>query len=211
MSATRKNKKKKSRLPLLFILSMLAAPFAGALVFNIDRMDYLAEQRHVLKQFLPSWMKRFLPENLAEYAVLPPGSEVEVRVIEVYDGDTITVLSLDEKTKYRVRFFGIDAPEADQEFGDEARLALHHKIYGQRVSLDVVDNDTYQRAVAKVYCDNVYINLALVNEGYAWYYHDYAPRELDLPLAEEQAKSRQLGLWHASSPQPPWEFRKENK
>ena len=192
MATKRKTKKKQNRFPLLFILSILVAPIAGAVVFNIDRMDYLAEQRHVLKQFLPGWMKRFLPENLAEYAILPPGSEIEARVIEVYDGDTITVLSLDEKTKYRIRLFGVDAPEAEQEFGDEARLALHRKIYGQQVSLAVEDNDIYQRAVAKVYCDNLYINLAMVNEGYAWYYHEYAPRELDLPLAEEQAKSRHL-------------------
>lgn len=210
MATSKKSKKNKRRIPVLFILSVIIAPFAGALVFNIDRLDYLAEQRHVLKQFLPGWMKRFLPENLAEYAVLPPGSEVEVRVIEVYDGDTITVLSLDEKTKYRVRLFGIDAPESEQEFGDESRLALHHKVYGQQVSLAVEDNDIYQRAVAKVYCDNVYINLAMVNEGYAWYYRDYAPRELDLPLAEEQARSRRLGLWSARNPEPPWEFRKSH-
>ena len=184
MAKKRKNIKKKNRFPLLFILSILVAPIAGAVVFNIDRMDYLAEQRHVLKQFLPGWMKRFLPENLAEYAIL------------------------DEKTKYRIRLFGVDAPEAEQEFGDEARLALHRKIYGQQVSLAVEDNDIYQRAVAKVYCDNLYINLAMVNEGYAWYYHEYAPRELDLPLAEEQAKSRHLGLWGKKNPQPPWEYRK---
>ena len=208
MATKRKTKKKQNRFPLLFILSILVAPIAGAVVFNIDRMDYLAEQRHVLKQFLPGWMKRFLPENLAEYAILPPGSEIEARVIEVYDGDTITVLSLDEKTKYRIRLFGVDAPEAEQEFGDEARLALHRKIYGQQVSLAVEDNDIYQRAVAKVYCDNLYINLAMVNEGYAWYYHEYAPRQLDLPLAEEQAKSRHLGLWGKKNPQPPWEYRK---
>ena len=48
----------------------------------------------------------------------------------------------------------------------------------------------------------------MVNEGYAWYYHEYAPRELDLPLAEEQAKSRHLGLWGKKNPQPPWEYRK---
>ena len=208
MATKRKTTKKRRRFPWLFILSVFAAPLAGAVVFNIDRMEYLAEQRHVLKQFLPGWMKRFLPENLAEYAVLPPGSEIEARVIEVYDGDTITVLSLDEKTKYRIRLFGIDAPGSDQEFGDESRLALHRKIYGQQISLAVEDNDIYQRAVAKVNCDNLYINLAMVNEGYAWYYHDYAPRELDLPLAEEQARTRRLGLWEAKSPQPPWEFRK---
>ena len=39
MATKRKTKKKQNRFPLLFILSILVAPIAGAVVFNIDRMD----------------------------------------------------------------------------------------------------------------------------------------------------------------------------
>ena len=180
----------------------------GVIVFNIDRLGYMGEKRHVLKQYMPAWMKGFLPENNAQYAPLPPGSEIQARVIEVYDGDTITVLSLDLKTKYRIRLYGIDAPENMQPHGDDARLTLHRKIYGKQVTIQVTDNDIYSRAIGKVFCDNININLAMVNEGQAWYFREYAPRALDLPQAEEQARRRELGIWKERDPQPPWEYRK---
>lgn len=43
-------------------------------------------------------------------------------VYKIYDGDTIT-LHRDNKD-YKIRFFGIDAPELKQEFGKESREHL---------------------------------------------------------------------------------------
>ncbi len=215
MAVKRKTKKKTGisafKKNLSFAVMLFVAPLMGVAVFNLDRPGHLSEQKYVLKQFLPGWAKRFLPESNAAAATLPPGAEIEARVVEVYDGDTITVLSLDNKTKYRLRLFGIDAPETTQPYGDESRLMLHRLIYGRQIAIQVVDNDTYGRAIAKIYYDNTYINLAMVTNGCAWYYRTYAPRELDLPLAENQAKLRQVGLWQSSGPTPPWEFRKANK
>ena len=47
---------------------------------------------------------------------------VEGRVVGVSDGDTITLLD-DNKTQYKVRFAGIDAPEKGQAFGMRRRRA----------------------------------------------------------------------------------------
>jgi len=204
-------KRKRRIFPPWFVAGLILAPVMGVVVFNIDRLEYVGERRHVLKQYLPRWMKAFLPENTATLAVLPPGSEIKGRVVEVYDGDTVTVLSLDEKTKYRLRLYGIDAPESDQEFGDEARLALHQLVYGKIVEIEVIDNDIYQRSVAKLYCDNVYVNLKMVATGNAYCYVNYARHDLELPRAEAQAKERGLGVWSKRGLTPPWEHRKNLK
>jgi endonuclease YncB( thermonuclease family) len=54
-------------------------------------------------------------------------------VIEVYDGDTATVLTAHPEAKYRVRFFGIDAPEVAMAHGRDAKKALQDKILGKDV------------------------------------------------------------------------------
>ncbi|MDD4817579.1 MAG: thermonuclease family protein [Victivallaceae bacterium] len=193
---------------MLKFSGLVAAPLLGMVVFNLDRLPHLAEQRHLLRQFMPGWATPFLPGNGVPYTVLPPGAELEARVIEVYDGDTLTCLSLDDKNKYKLRLYGIDAPEAEQPFGDEARIALHRLLYGRQVAFKVLDSDKYGRNVAKVYCDNLYINLEMVSEGMAFHYYEFAKRDLDLPLAEEQARRREIGVWSRPNPEPPWHYRK---
>lgn len=207
--ATRRKKIKHPVLGFMLRFSgFAAAPLLGMVVFNIDRLPHLAEQRHVLRQFTPAWAKPFLPGSGVPYTVLPAGAELEARVIEVYDGDTLTCLSLDDKNKYKLRLYGIDAPESEQPFGDEARLALHRLVYGKQVAFKVLDSDQYGRNVAKLYCDNLYINLELVSEGLAFHYYEFAKRDLDLPLAEEQARRREIGVWSRPDPEPPWRYRK---
>ena len=43
----------------------------------------------------------------------------EGQVIRVTDGDTIVVIN-EDREQVRIRLYGIDAPESDQAFGDEA-------------------------------------------------------------------------------------------
>jgi endonuclease YncB( thermonuclease family) len=134
-------------------------------------------------------------------------------VIEVYDGDTLTLL-VDEngsEKRYKVRFYGIDAPEADQEYGITSRDALREKILGEKVRVEVISVDRYGRSVGKVMLGGRYINLEMVSEGNAWYYADYASGERDLENAQNQARSRRQGLWYKNNPLPPWEYRSEKR
>jgi endonuclease YncB( thermonuclease family) len=57
----------------------------------------------------------FTPPALAEV--------VSGRVVDVSDGDTITVID-DAKTQHRVRFSGIEAPVKGQAFGDRSKENL---------------------------------------------------------------------------------------
>ncbi len=128
------------------------------------------------------------------------------RVTHVFDGDTIKV-----NNRYTVRFYGIDTPEKNQEFGPEAKLYLTNLIYGRIVTVKYRSKDQYGRAVGEVFCDGEFINLKMIKRGYAWYYRRYAPNDTYFAVAQAYAENNKLGLWQQESPLPPWEWRKGSR
>ena len=56
-------------------------------------------------------------------AQLSFAAELTGLVVGVSDGDTITVLTVD-KTPYKIRLAGIDAPESRQAFGQASKQHL---------------------------------------------------------------------------------------
>ncbi len=186
----------------------------GGLLFNLDRLGNTGINLLKYKEYLPGFIVKFLPGGSAEFGAAIPEQILNGQVIEIYDGDTITLLTTDAnglEKKYKVRFFGIDAPEADQEYGIESRDALREKILGKQVRVIVVSVDRYGRSVGKVMLGARYINLEMAGEGNAWYYPDYAAKEYDLSNAEKDARTRKSGLWSGNSPQKPWLYRKEKR
>ena len=188
---------KRTIMPVLLIL-------LGGLLFNLDRMGNADVALLKYKNFLPGIVRRFLPGGTAAQGSAIPDQVLDGRIIEVYDGDTATLLTKDD-LKYKIRFFGIDAPEAAQDFGVKSRDALREKILGQDVTVKVAAVDTYGRSVGRVFRGGRYINLEMAAEGMAWYYPDYAKNEYDLAAAQHEAKQHARGLWRTESPQPPWE------
>ena len=190
---------------------LISVFLAGVLTGNIDRLDQRGMELLQYKQFIPRYLQKFLPGGKAEEVAGVAQDELHGRVIEVYDGDTATLLSDDQSKKYKIRFYGIDAPEAKQEFGIVSRDALRQKILGRNVRVNVESVDRYGRCVGKMYLGSRYINLEMVQEGYAWYYSDYAKNDLGFSQAEAKAREDAAGLWLDGSPVPPWEFRKKRK
>jgi endonuclease YncB( thermonuclease family) len=154
-----------------------------------------------------------------------PIRSIEGTVIKVSDGDTIQVMD-SLGTKVKVRFYGIDCPETEksnrktgrvskpgQPYGEEAYRALQGKLQRQHVRLDVMDIDRYGRTVSIVWLGDRNINKEMVLEGWAWAYKQYLdrPHASEYIEAEEQARTKRLGLWQQNNPQPPWEFRKALK
>ena len=182
----------------------------GGLLFNLDRMGDTGLMLLKYKQFMPHCISRFLPGGSAGFGTAQAEQQLSGKIIEVYDGDTATLLTTDN-VKYRVRFFGIDAPEAAQEFGIVSRDALREKILGKDVTVRVAATDRYGRAVGRVMLGSRYINQEMAAEGMAWYYKDFAANEYDLAEAENQARRSGRGLWKSPSPQPPWEYRRAHK
>lgn len=182
----------------------------GGLLFNLDRLGDTGVMLLKYKQFLPRTITRFLPGGSAQEGSATPNQELPGQIIEVYDGDTATLLTNDNK-KYKVRFYGIDAPEAAQEGGIASRDALREKILGKEVTVLVAATDRYGRAVGKVMLGGRCVNQEMIAEGRAWYYKDYAGGEYDFARAEDAARRKKLGLWQNDSPQPPWEWRRKHK
>ncbi|MDR3134801.1 MAG: thermonuclease family protein [Deltaproteobacteria bacterium] len=131
------------------------------------------------------------------------------RVERVADGDTIQLLTSDYE-RVRVRLYGIDAPEKDQEGGDQSLLALKNLIDGQEVTVDVLDVDQYSRLVGLIYLGDLSVSLAMVEQGEAWVYDQYCKAKevcQGFRAAQAKARSSNIGLWANPSAKPPWEHR----
>lgn len=128
------------------------------------------------------------------------------KVIGIMDGDTIEVLH--DGRPMRIRLHGIDTPERKQDFGIRAKQFTSEKVFEKMVEVVPMDEDRYERTVAKIYVDGKYLNLMIVEAGLGWWYQRYAPHDEDLAKAEREARSAKLGLWSHPYPTPPWEFRR---
>jgi endonuclease YncB( thermonuclease family) len=135
------------------------------------------------------------------------------KVVSVADGDTITVLDVN-KTQFKIRLQGIDAPEKAQAFGEKSKQSLHDMVHGKTVQVSFTKNDKYGRIVGKVFLDTQDICHQQIKSGLAWHYKKYQneqPQEdRDTYSASElKAQSQKLGLWSEPLPIPPWDFRKK--
>jgi endonuclease YncB( thermonuclease family) len=133
------------------------------------------------------------------------------KVIRVVDGDSVNVLRLPEKEELKLRLYGIDAPEWKQAYGKESKDALKGLLGpNTEISVKVLDKDRYGRLICKLYLnsEDISLNELMISEGNAWHYKKYAPKDMNLKSAEENARKNKLGLWSSTDPIPPWQFRK---
>ena len=179
----------------------------GGLIFNLDRAGDTGIFLLKYKRFIPYPVSKLLPGESASSGIPVEEQVINAQVIEVVDGDTVNVITAHPEVKYKVRLYGIDAPEKVMKYGNEAKKVLQDKILGKDVVVKVVNTDNYGRAVGKIMLGARYINAEMVAEGYAWHYIDYAKEEYDLAAAEKNAKANRRGLWHDPKPIPPWDFR----
>jgi micrococcal nuclease len=107
------------------------------------------------------------------------------KVVKVYDGDTITVVStLDFEVyqspqlyKFSVRLHGIDTPEMKTKNENEKKLAtiardeLRKQLDGKIVELKNVATEKYGRLLADVYVGDIHINEWMIAKGYAVKYN----------------------------------------
>jgi micrococcal nuclease len=98
-----------------------------------------------------------------------------------------------------VRYLGVNTPERDQPFYEEAKQFNASLVEGKRVRLefDLDTLDKYGRTLAHVFVGDTHVNLELVRQGYANVYT--VPPNLkyneDLLAAEREAREGQRGLW----------------
>ncbi len=138
---------------------------------------------------------------------LPGKYVIKGKVINVADGDTVTILSGDYQ-KNKIRLYGIDAPESGQDFGKKSKQLLSQLVKGKAVTAHCYEKDKYHRDVCTLFAPGGEdVNLIMVGLGGAWVYRKYY-KETEYYRHEKEAKQNKQGLWAIPHAQPPWEWRK---
>lgn len=142
-------------------------------------------------------------------------ADIDGRVVGITDGDSVTVLD-SGKVQHKIRLAGIDAPEKHQDFGNRSKQSLSELVYDQIVLVETEKKDRYGRDIGKVLVQGVDVSLAQVQRGLAWHYKAYEREQSanDRKLydfVEREARASRRGLWIATDPMPPWDFRRKRR
>lgn len=148
------------KLFLILFLLILTYFAYGANYFQIPKTDniYTDKSGRLIVKLIPK------PPDIQKN----PGHMV--KVIRVIDGDTVVI-----EGGRKVRYIGMNTPETVdprkpiQCFGREASNYNKELVGGKMVRLekDVSETDRYDRLLRYVYVDNIFVNLKLVEDGYA--------------------------------------------
>lgn len=131
---------------------------------------------------------------------------VYYEIQQVVDGDTFWITD-GKGRKEKVRFIGIDAPEAKnygkkvkQPFGEESTTFVKNFLKGKKVRLefDVQKTDQYRRTLAYIFLeDSTLLNEYIVRNGFA-VASTYPPNvkyQARFTKAERFAREKKLGMW----------------
>lgn len=145
---------------------------------QIVRMSYLNKLLIVVVAVLVLVGFNFAAQEMTDTSVEVAGTNMEVsgvatstvaRVAYVIDGDTIEIASGE-----RVRLLGVDTPEMDECYYQEATNFARDVMNGRAVRLeaDVTDRDQYGRLLRQVFVadetgEETHVNYELVARGYA--------------------------------------------
>lgn len=129
---------------------------------------------------------------------------LQVKVLSVIDGNTLIVLTPDNDD-YRLVLNGIDSPELQQEFGEEAKKYLEKLLLNKQVEATFLGKDRWGNTISTIKLKNGKdVREELVKQGYAW---SLEKAEKFLKELENEARSLRKGLWKHDNPTPPWEYR----
>lgn len=137
------------------------------------------------------------------------------RVVDVSDGDTITLLVGTER--HPIRLASIDAPETrhgsdrpGQAFAQASRKALAELVAGKTLTAACFERDRYKRDVCDIEVDGTTANRLQVKAGMAWVNQQAGGkylRDKSLVALESEARKAGLGLWSEEKAVPPWVWR----
>ena len=127
--------------------------------------------------------------------------------IRVIDGDTIRAEAKGKEEK--IRLASIDAPEMDQPFGVQSRNFLIRLLDKKDITVVLQEKRSYGRLVGEIYANGKSANTSMIKFGFAWVSDKYVKDSSFLYEHQDQAKTKNLGLWQAKDPIAPWVWRKQ--
>ena len=206
----------KSQIVLIVAIIIIAAVMLFGM-FNKGRKDAekITKKSKNMKTSQNSDKKSYKTRKSKEKREVEPEILDGYQVLKVSDGDTINIQKV-ENGKFvgeifRIRMYGMDAPEKTQDYGSESRQALEKLVIGKNLSVEVKNKDRYGRTVAIIYADGKNVNEEMVKTGNAWWYQEYAKKDAQFEEYQENAKQKKLGLFSRKGYTEPWNYRKEKK
>lgn len=134
--------------------------------------------------------------GIESQVIKPTGTGLHIDVTRVSDGDSLRATS--REGELEIRMLGINAPESDDCFGDEATRALESLLTAQDVTLYPWPGDTDQfgRQLGLLVAGDTFVNLSLIETGHvvarAQSDHGF---DLEFEEAERAASNAGTGLW----------------
>jgi endonuclease YncB( thermonuclease family) len=132
-------------------------------------------------------------------------AEYTGRVVSVQSGDALTVQV--SQQQIAVRLSDIDAPEDGQAYGKQSRQSLAQLCENKNARVRTTGKDRSGRALGRVVCATVDVNVEQVRRGMAWVY-DRRVKDRSLYDFQDEARSAQRGLWAEPKPTAPWDWRR---
>lgn len=115
-----------------------------------------------------------------------------VEIVRVLDGDTV---ELEDGRK--IRLLNINTPEKKLAYSELAKNYLM-QFENETVEFEDLGLDKYGRTLGRIYSGDEYINLEIVEKGFAHSYLVFDGEEDDFSKAEENAQENKLGIWALS-------------
>ncbi len=174
--------------------------FGGLVVLALLAAHELLGERNGLEGTANFSLARAKPD---EFRPHPASGGPLARVTYVPDGDSLVVIRRGEEI--RVRLLGIDAPEKGQVMASASRSLTEQLCLRHDVELVEHGTDKYDRLLAEVYVDGVYVNQELLRAGLAWCFDE---RNVELLQLEQDARAKQIGIWSELHPIRPSDWRR---
>lgn len=153
-----------------------------------------------------------------------PGKIFNAKVLNVIDGDTIEVLNFDNNRTnfFKIKLYGIDAPEKDQFGGISAYQNLigilisddyektseftqkSSKEYApySEIEIHIIEKDAQGFSIAKIFKEGAYINKVMLERGQAWLDPKEGMKDEELRKSSEKGEEKKVSFC------PPWEYKK---
>lgn len=133
--------------------------------------------------------------------------DVAGKVTSIVDGNTIEVVSKNNQI-HRVLLSGIDSPELDQEYGEQAKKFLEKILLKKDVIVQFKGKDRFGNYLAVVMINGrVDARVKILKEGLAWTSENNPPEDLESYKTWAQRKGK--GLWKQKNPVSPWTYRRQ--
>lgn len=171
------------KLMILLLLLLLFACSKTATVANDSVKNETANETSVVivnESVNETFESLPAAENVS---VVPEGPKFKVLFVE--DGETLKV------SIGAVKLLGIKTPRANEPFFNESREFLMNLTFNKEVVLEGNISDEKGRLLRNVYTGDVFVNLALVENGFA----KVDSFDQTLLKAQDNAMLAKLGLW----------------